>query len=76
MIFRTFFEAHPELNGKIIIPFGTSGGSGINSYTTLIREYFPKSTILESLGINGASVRQADSKEKVKNWLNKLGIAQ
>ena len=76
MIFRTFFEAHPELNGKIIIPFGTSGGSGISSYTTLIREYFPKSTVLESLGINGASVRQADSKEKVKNWLNKLGIAQ
>lgn len=76
MIFRTFFEAHPELNGKIIIPFGTSGGSGISSYTTLIREYFPKSTILESLGINGASVRQADSKDKVKNWLNKLGIAQ
>ena len=37
-IFRTFFEKHAgELNGKTIIPFGTHGGSGVGSYTTLIK---------------------------------------
>ena len=28
-IFRTFFEKHPELADKTIIPFGTHGGSGV-----------------------------------------------
>ena len=59
MIIRTFFEAHPELDGKTIIPFGTHGGSGVGSYKTVIQEYFPKATILESLGISGSSIRNA-----------------
>ena len=74
MIFHTFFEKHPELDGKIIIPFGTHGGSGVGSYKTLIQEYYPNATILESLGISGASIRDAASKTTVENWLKKLGV--
>ena len=74
MIFRTFFEAHPELDGKTIIPFGTHGGSGVGSYKTLIQEYYPNATILESLGISGASIRDAASKTTVESWLKKLGV--
>ena len=74
MIFRTFFEAHPELDGKTVIPFGTHGGSGVGSYATLIREYYPNATILESLGISGSSIRSASSKTTVKEWLQRLGV--
>lgn len=73
MLIRTFCEAHPELDGKTLIPFGTHGGSGVGSYTTLLKEYYPKATLLESLGISGASVRDASSKTTVENWLNRLG---
>jgi flavodoxin len=74
-IFRTFFEKHAgELNGKTVIPFGTHGGSGVGSYTTLIKGYYPNATILESLGISGSSIRNESSKTTVKNWLNRLGF--
>ena len=74
MLFHTFFEAHPELDGKTIIPFGTHGGSGVGSYKTLIQEYYHNATILESLGISGSSIRDASSKTTVENWLKKLGV--
>lgn len=74
MIFRTFFEAHPELDGKTIVPFGTHGGSGVGSYQTLIREYYPNATILKSLGISGSSIRNSSSKTTVENWLKELGL--
>lgn len=74
MLFRTFFEKHPELDGKTIIPFGTHGGSGVGSYKTLIQEYYPNATVLESLGISGASIRDAASKTTVENWLKRLGV--
>ena len=74
MIIRTFLEAHPELKDKTLIPFGTHGGSGVGSYTTLLKEYFPNATVLESLGISGASIRDASSRQTVENWLKKLGV--
>ena len=74
MLFLTFFEAHPELNDKTLIPFGTHGGSGVSSYISLLKEYFPNATILESLGISGASIRDSSSKGTVENWLKRLGV--
>lgn len=75
-IIRTFLEAHPELNGKTLVPFGTHGGSGVSSYTSMLREYFPKSTILESLGISGSSIRNSSSKTTVENWLKRIGLTR
>ena len=74
MIIRTFLEAHPELKDKTLIPFGTHGGSGVGSYATLLKEYFPNATILESLGISGASIREPSSKGTVESWLKRLGV--
>ena len=73
-IFRTFFEKHPELADKTIIPFGTHGGSGVSSYARVIKEYYPNANVLESLGISGSSIRNASSKTTVENWLKRLGI--
>ena len=74
MIIRTFIEAHPELADKTFIPFGTHGGSGVSSYASLIREYFPNATVLESLGISGSSIRDASSRKTVEDWLKRLGV--
>lgn len=75
LLFRTFFEKHVgELNGKTVIPFGTHGGSGVGSYTSLIREYYPNAAVLESLGISGSSIRNESSKTTVKNWLKRLSL--
>lgn len=73
-IFRTFFEKHPELADKTIIPFGTHGGSGVGSYARVIKEYYPNANVLESLGISGSSIRNSSSKTTVENWLKRLGI--
>ena len=58
MLFRTFFEAHPELDGKTLVPFGTHGGSGVGSYKTLIQEYYPNATVLHGTRIAGHQWQQ------------------
>ena len=74
MIIRTFLEAHPELANKTLVPFGTHGGSGVGSYTSLLREYFPEATILEALGIAGVDIRSESARTTVGNWLKRLGL--
>lgn len=75
MIIRTFIEAHQsELSGKTFVPFGTHGGSGVSSYTSLIRSYFPNAKQLESLGIAGTDIRSNASKTRVENWLKRIGL--
>ena len=75
MIIRTFIEAHQsELSDKTFIPFGTHGGSGVSSYSSLIRSYFPNAKQLESLGIAGTDIRSASSKTRVENWLKRIGL--
>lgn len=75
-IMETFYEAYPSLKNKTIIPFGTHAGSGIGSCTTLLKKYFHNAKYLESLGISGASVRDAASKTMVENWVKKIGLAK
>ena len=75
MIIRTFIEAHlSELSDKIFIPFGTHGGSGVSSYSSLIRSYFPNAKQLESLGIAGTDIRSDASKNRVENWLERISL--
>ena len=75
MIIRTFIEAHQsELSGKTFIPFVTHGGSGVSSYSSLIRSYFPNAKQLESLGIAGTDIRSSASKTRVENWLKHIGL--
>lgn len=74
MILHTFCEAYPALKDKTLIPFGTHGGSGVGSYKTMLQKYYPSAKYLESLGISGASVRDAASKASVESWVKKLGL--
>ena len=60
--------------GNTLIPFGTHGGSGVGSYKTMLQTYYPSAKYLESLGINGASVRDAVSKASVEKWVKRLGL--
>lgn len=74
MIMHTFYEAYPELANKTIIPFGTHEGSGINSCTNLIRQYFPDATMLESYGVRGQDINTA--KNNVEAWLRRINIPE
>lgn len=76
MIMRTFYETYPDLAQKTIVPFGTHGGSGINSCINLIREYFPEATLLDSYGVSGERVRDEESKHNVRSWLQQIGIIE
>lgn len=73
MIMRTFYESYPGLATKTIVPFGTHGGSGIGSCSSLIRTYFPDAKLLESLGISGTDIRGEQAKERVENWIERIG---
>ena len=74
MIMRTFYEAYHGLADKTLVAFGTHGGSGISSCPRLIREYFPNAVQLESYGISGERIRDEQSKENVRAWLQRIGV--
>lgn len=76
MILHTFCEAYPALKDKTIIPFGTHGGSGVGSYKSMLKKYYPSAKYLESLGISGASVRESAAKTSVESWVKELGMAK
>lgn len=40
-IINTFIESH-DLKGKVLIPFATSGGSGIGNSTAVLKEAYPE----------------------------------
>ena len=58
-----------NLENKTIIPFCTSGGSGIELSVSNIRNYNDKLNVLDGKKFNSSS-----SKEEVITWLNSLNI--
>lgn len=76
MIMRTFYETYPALAQKTIVPFGTHGGSGISSCVSLIRTYFPNAALLDSYGIAGDQIRNEQSRDNVRAWLQRIGMLQ
>ncbi len=71
MIVRTFMDKEPGLNGKTLIPFSTSEGSGLANFPETLRKQFPKSKIRQGFTVEGTEAHAAQN--KVNNWLNKLG---
>lgn len=61
----TFLQSY-DLSGKTVVPFCTSGGSGIEESMDGIRELCPDSTILKGLSANQSGA--------VKPWLEEIGI--
>lgn len=63
-VVNTFIES-VNLEGKTVIPFATSGGSGISSSVSALRSAYPK--------INWQSGRLLNSERDMREWLSAMG---
>jgi len=71
MAIRTFLEEY-DLSNKTVIPFCTSGSSGISTSAQSIKKLCPKSKILDGICISNAN--RSRTNEMVEQWINKLDI--
>ncbi len=63
-IIDTFIESNAEaLAGKVVIPFATSGGSGMGDSTANLQKLAPKAKVLE-----GRRFRASTSAEDLAKW--------
>ena len=69
-VVRTFLESY-DLSGKTIMPFCTSGSSGIGASLSKIRELAPDSTVTE--GFRGTA---STTNEQINEWLNSNDFAE
>mgnify|MGYP000931902821 CR=1 FL=1 len=65
-IVNTFVESH-DLNGKTVIPFATSGSSGIANSAAALKETYPDIDWKEGKLLNRASAGD------IREWVGKLG---
>ncbi len=66
-VVNTFLNSH-EFGGKTVVPFCTSGGSGINGSLTNINRYCAGANILSGRDLSGANAQE------VAQWLTQIGI--
>ena len=67
-IVSTFMESY-DFSGKTIVPFCTSGGSGIGSSASNLEELTSGATWIDGQRLNGS-----DSQDTVMEWVNSLGL--
>ncbi len=67
-IVRTFVESY-DFSGKTIVPFCTSGGSGVGSSATNLEQLTDGADWLPGKRLNGS-----DSQDTVMEWVNGLGL--
>ena len=67
-IIMTFTESS-DFSSKVILPFCTSGGSGIDASVTALRELLPDADVRDGLRMNGVT------EEEMQNWLAENGAA-
>lgn len=74
MIVRTFID-NVNLNGKTVIPFTTSEGSGLGNTAETLRKAYPKAKVRKGFTTEGNNVKNhaASVKRQVNSWLNGLG---
>ena len=65
----TFMESY-DFSGKTIVPFCTSGGSGVGSSATNLEQLTSGANWLEGRRLNGR-----DSQDTVMEWVNSLGLS-
>lgn len=75
MVVRTFLDQEKGLNGKTLIPFTTSEGSGLGNTSSVLKKQFPKAKVRKGFTARGNTVKSNPNKVKsqVNSWLNKLG---
>lgn len=71
MILYTFFDTY-DLSGKTILPFCTSGGSGLSNTVSEIASLEPETTVLDGLHIGDSSLDHIS--EDVETWLADSGM--
>lgn len=69
-VIRTFLAGN-DLSGKTIMPFCTSGSSGISGSLSKIRELAPDSTVTE--GFRGTA---STTNEQINEWLDSNGFVK
>lgn len=69
MIIYTFLESH-DFTGKTIVPFATSGGSGISEEEDF-RE-ITGTTVLDGLCIR--NINSSGARDDIREWLTDLGL--
>lgn len=67
MAIRTFLDTY-DLSGKTVVPFCTSGGSGISGSINDIKSLTKGATVLSGRDVTG------DSKSAVQSWLESINI--
>lgn len=67
-ILSTFVESY-DFSGKTVVPFCTSGGSGVGSSATNLEQLTSGANWLAGKRLNGG-----DSQETVMEWVNGLGL--
>lgn len=67
-IVSTFMESY-DFSGKTIVPFCTSGGSGIGSSGSKLAELKEGAEWLSGQRLNGSS-----SYDEIMEWVNSLGL--
>lgn len=67
-IVSTFMESY-DFSGKTIVPFCTSGGSGIGSSASNLEQLTNDAAWLDGWRLNGS-----DSQDTVMEWVNGLGL--
>lgn len=68
-IVSTFMESY-DFSGKTIVPFCTSGGSGMGSSATNLEQLTSGANWLDGRRLNGS-----DSSDTVMEWVNGLGLS-
>ncbi|MGP1462649.1 flavodoxin [Tannerella sp.] len=63
-IVRTFIESHP-LKGKTVIPFATSGSSGIENSVAQLKKDYPEIQWRDGRLLNGAT------EQTIREWIEK-----
>lgn len=67
-IINTFLESY-DFSGKTIIPFATSGGSGMGKTNEKLEPSCPGATLLQGKLLNGNL-----SEDSLKNWVKNLNL--
>ena len=67
-IIHTFLEEY-DFTGKTIVPFATSGGSGMGKTSEILQKVCPVANVLAGRKMN-ASVSEA----QVKKWMEEMGL--
>jgi len=67
-IVSTFVESY-DFSGKTIVPFCTSGGSGIGSSASNLEQLTSGATWLDGQRLNGS-----DSQNTIMEWVSSLGL--